>query len=432
MKAAPPASPAFLVPRMRRIGWVLLALLLLGPRGVQAQSVRFAVIGDYGADSTPELDVSALVRSWNPDFVITVGDNNYETGSAATIDTNIGKYYHDFIYNYSGSHGAGSSSRRFLPSLGNHDWGNTYPNPTGAAPYLAYFDLPGNERYYEFRMDPVHLFAVDSDANEPDGNSSSSAQASWLQAALGSSTAPWKLVYFHHPPYSSGEHGSNTYMRWPFSSWGASAVLSGHDHDYERLSVNGSPYFVVGTGGKSLYAFVNVLTVSQFRYNADYGAMLVDATAESISFQFYNRAAVLIDAYTLTAAVPTSTPTPTPTRTLTRTPTRTVTPNATSTPTPTPTTAAIAAPSNLTAQSVSSSQINLAWSDNSGNETGFKIERSTNGTSFAQITSVGANVRTYSNTGLTRGTRYWFRVRAFNASADSAFSNTASARTRQK
>jgi tartrate-resistant acid phosphatase type 5 len=432
MKAAPPVSSAFLVPCMRRIRWVLLALLLLGPRGVQAQSVRFAVIGDYGADSTPELNVSALVKSWNPDFVITVGDNNYDTGSAAKIDTNIGKYYHDFIYNYSGSYGAGSSSPRFLPSLGNHDWGNAYPNPTGAAPYIAYFDLPGNERYYDFQMDPVHLFAVDSDANEPDGNSDSSVQASWLRAALGSSTAPWKLVYFHHPPYSSGQHGSSAYMRWPFSSWGASAVLSGHDHDYERLSVNGLPYFVVGTGGKSLYGFVSVLPESQFRYNADYGAMLVDATADSISFQFYNRAAVLIDTYTLTAAVPTSIPTPTPTRTLTRTPTRTVTPNATSTPTPTPTTAAVAAPSNLTAQSVSSSQINLAWSDNSGNETGFKIERSTNGTAFAQIALVGANVRTYSNTGLTRGTRYWFRVRAFNASVDSAFSNTASARTKQK
>ena len=432
MKTAPRAFPDSLVPRVRRIGWVLLALLLIGPRGVQAQSVRFAVIGDYGADSTPELNVSALVRSWNPDFVITVGDNNYETGSAATIDTNIGKYYHDFIYNYSGSYGAGSPSRRFLPSLGNHDWGNTYPNPTGAAPYVAYFDLPGNERYYEFRMDPVDVFAVDSDANEPDGTSSSSAQANWLKAALAASTAPWKLVYFHHPPYSSGEHGSSTYMRWPFSSWGASAVLAGHDHDYERLSVNGLPYFVVGTGGKSLYAFLNVLPESQFRYNADYGAMLVDATAEIITLQFYNRAGAQIDTYTLTSAVPTNTPSPAPTRTPTPQPTNTATPNPTVTPTPTATAATIGAPSNLTAQSVSSSQINLAWADHSGNETGFKIERSTNGKTFAQIATVGANVTGYSSTGLTRGTRYWYRVRAFNASADSAFSNTASARTKQK
>jgi tartrate-resistant acid phosphatase type 5 len=432
MKTAPPALPVSLVPRMRRIGWILLALILLGPRGVPAQSVRFAVIGDYGADSTPELDVSALVRSWNPDFVITVGDNNYETGSAATIDTNIGKYYHDYIYNYSGSYGLGSLSRRFLPSLGNHDWGNANQNPTGAAPYIAYFDLPGNERYYEFRMDPVHLFAVDSDANEPDGNSSSSVQANWLRAALASSTAPWKLVYFHHPPYSSGEHGSNAYMRWPFSSWGVSAVLSGHDHDYERLSVNGLPYFVVGSGGKSLYAFVNVLSESRSRYNADYGAMLVDATAERITFQFYNRAGTQIDGYTLTSAVTTNTPTPTATRTLTPTRTHTATPSATNTPTPTPATAAIAAPGHLTARPVSSSQIDLAWADKSGNETGFKIEHSTNGTTFAQFALVGPNVTRYLDTGLTRGARYWYRVRAFSAGADSAFSNTANARTKQK
>ena len=92
----------------------------------------------------------------------------------------------------------------------------------------------------------------------------------------------------------------------------------------------------------------------------------------------------------------------------------------------------IVAPTNLTARSVSSSQIDLAWTDNSGNETGFKVEQSTNGTSFAQITVAGPNVTRYSDTGLTRGTRYWYRVRAFNASADSAFSNTAGARTKQK
>ena len=423
MKAASSSSRSVFA-RDRRIDWILLALLLLGPGVCRAQSVRLAVIGDYGADTKAELDVSTLVRSWNPDLIITVGDNNYDTGSAATIDTNIGKYYHDFIYNYPGSFGAGSATRRFLPSLGNHDWGNAYPNPAGDAPYLAYFDLPGNERYYEFRMDPVDLFAIDSDANEPDGITSSSGQANWLQAAMGASTAKWKLVYFHHPPYSSGQHGSSTTMRWPFSSWGASAVLSGHDHDYERLNANGLPYFVVGTGGKSLYNFVNLLPESQVRYDADYGAMLVDATPDSLTFQFYSRTGALIDSYTLTASAPTPTPTPTPTRTPTRT--------ATSTPTPTPNGGTLAPPSNLKAQSASSSQIKLTWSDNSSNEDGFKIERSTNGTSFVQIATVGSNVRSYTNTGLASATRYWYRVRAFNASVDSAFSNTATARTKPK
>src|SRR5438132_1572365 len=87
-----------------------------------------------------------MVHSLNPDFVITVGNNNYPTGQASTLDTNVGQYYHDFIYPYKGSYGAGSptGSNRFFPTLGGHDWGDAYPNPAGAQPYLDYFGLPGN------------------------------------------------------------------------------------------------------------------------------------------------------------------------------------------------------------------------------------------------------------------------------------------------
>jgi fibronectin type 3 domain-containing protein len=90
-----------------------------------------------------------------------------------------------------------------------------------------------------------------------------------------------------------------------------------------------------------------------------------------------------------------------------------------------------AAPSGLTASVVSSTQITLAWQDNSTNETGYKIERCTNQgcTSFAQIAQVGANVTAYSNTGLTGGTSYSYRVRATNATGDSGYSNVASATT---
>jgi tartrate-resistant acid phosphatase type 5 len=266
------------------------------------QTVRFAVIGDYGADTTAEGDVARLVKSWEPDFILTVGDNNYDSGSAATIDANIGKYYHEYIYRYAGAYGIGASTRRFLPVLGNHDWGDQFPDPVGAAPYLAYFDLPGNERYYSWNAGSVEFFALDSDANEPDGNTSASAQALWLRSALASSTAAWKIVYFHHPAYSSAEHGSSLWMRWPFAAWGASAVLAGHDHDYERLNVAGLPYFVNGLGGKSIYAFVNVLPESQFRYNADYGAMLVTAGAAALTFEFYNRAGLRVDSYVLRSA----------------------------------------------------------------------------------------------------------------------------------
>jgi hypothetical protein len=195
--------------------------------------VRFAAIGDYGTagdilqsliDGEPE--VAALVKSWNPEFIITLGDNNYPDGAASTIDANIGQFYASFIGSYTGAFGPGAAANRFWPSPGNHDW-----NTPTLKPYLDYFTLPNNERYYDVELGPVHLFAMDSDPAEPDGTSATSTQAQWLQARLQASTACYDLVYFHHPPYNSGSHhGSSTGMRWPFKAWGADAVLAGHEH----------------------------------------------------------------------------------------------------------------------------------------------------------------------------------------------------------
>ncbi len=89
-----------------------------------------------------------------------------------------------------------------------------------------------------------------------------------------------------------------------------------------------------------------------------------------------------------------------------------------------------AAPSNLTATAASNSQINLAWTDKSTNESGFYVERKTgSGGTYAQIAALGANVQSYSNTGLTTGTTYYYRVRAYNGSGNSSYSNEANATT---
>ena len=89
-----------------------------------------------------------------------------------------------------------------------------------------------------------------------------------------------------------------------------------------------------------------------------------------------------------------------------------------------------AAPTALTATAVSPTQIDLTWSDNATNETAYTIERCTEGcTTFTQIAQVGANVTAYSNTGLTAGATYSYRVRASNAAGNSAYSNVAAATT---
>jgi hypothetical protein len=90
-----------------------------------------------------------------------------------------------------------------------------------------------------------------------------------------------------------------------------------------------------------------------------------------------------------------------------------------------------AAPASLAASATSSTTILLSWSDNSADETGFRIERSrTSATSgFSEVASTAANVRSYNDTGLTALTTYWYRIRAFNSGGDSNYSNVVSAAT---
>jgi tartrate-resistant acid phosphatase type 5 len=291
--------------RLRGMKWSTAgawALVLIGVISwFDSHAQRFACIGDFGLAGTPERDVATLVAGWNPEFIITMGDNNYEWGEAGTIDQNIGQYYHNYIYPYAGSYGAASpgSTNRFFPCLGNHDWATA-----NAQGYLNFFALPGNERYYEFTRGNVQFFVVDSDAHEPDGVSSTSAQAQWLQQRLAAATKPWKVVYFHHAPYSSGQYGNIPMMQWPFKAWGASLVMAGHNHHYERLVVDGLPYIVNGLGGRSLYGIGQPGPYTQALYAADYGAMLLNASANSLSMQFYTRSGQLIDSHTLLRGAP--------------------------------------------------------------------------------------------------------------------------------
>ena len=274
-------------------------------------SLVFAVIGDYGDAGGPARQVSELVKSWNPTFIITLGDNNYERGDLSTIQQNIAQYYCDFIYNPDAPEGyqceglaATDKTNRFFPSIGNHD---AYSS-TSYQPYLSFFTLPGKETYYDFVRDSVHFFVI----NSSDGDSSQccdTEQAGWLQQELSQSTSQFNIVYFHHPPYSSSEHGSNGTMQWPFEEWGASAVLTGHDHVYERITRKDSPdfpYIVNGLSGrKGIYPCNNhpldATVFDSFCYNENYGAIKAILTGDRLTFQFYtiDKPSRLIDEVTL-------------------------------------------------------------------------------------------------------------------------------------
>ena len=165
----------------------------------QVPPIVFAVIGDYGSGDDHARDVALLVTSWNPNLIITTGDNNYPIGDYDMIDEAIGKFYQGYIKPYKGSYGAGSEINRFFPSLGNHDW-----MTDDAKPYLDYFELPGNERYYFFNWEFIDFFVLDSNGQEPDGVTSDSIQGNWLKNNLTNPRQHGRSFIFTNRPTHPG------------------------------------------------------------------------------------------------------------------------------------------------------------------------------------------------------------------------------------
>lgn len=277
-----------------------------------AADVRFAVIGDFGTGDANEAAVARLVASWQPQFIVGVGDIYYsEAGGTGTgrYDRAVGAFYCAWLKDIKTTGTAcpkGTATKNaFFPALGNHDLSDAVPAPDS---YLEYFTLPGkgftnssgNERYYEFTWGQVQFFVLNSNPDEPDGITVGSKQANWLKTRLAASTARWKIVVDHHPPFSSdNSHGANAALQWPFAQWGADAVLSGHSHTYERIKHDGIVYFVNGLGGQRRYEFSTPVDGSRARFSANFGAQSVVATWTTMQFDFHDVTGALVDTYTL-------------------------------------------------------------------------------------------------------------------------------------
>ena len=301
------------------IGLWLLSLLIISASHVDAQSstLTFATIGDYGMANAGAAAVAAMINHWNPDLIVTVGDNYYDSADGAgteKYDLSTGQYFCNFLKDITTTGSAcpvgQASVNRFFPALGNHDYGDAGTVNNLPVTYLEYFHLPGNgyantssnERYYDFIAGPVRFFILNSNEREPHGTDSSSRQAQWLEEQLAASTSVWNVVVMHHPPYSSGtHHGSEEDMRWSFAQWGADVVLAGHEHNYERILRDGIVYFVNGLGSAVIYPFGTPVEGSAARYNASYGAQRVTATEQSMTFEFYSieNSGTLRDMYTI-------------------------------------------------------------------------------------------------------------------------------------
>lgn len=284
-----------------------------------------AAVGDLGSTQVGATHVANLVgsASWQTDYVLALGDNsgsNYVPGSPEWDDV-IGKRYGQFIQKRSGAGASAypqqtSEMQRFFPVVGDHDRDLTSGSISGYLDYFHFHTTPGesagrlpdgvhddSQSYYDVALPieggagSVHVFAMDSEAFAYSPQSRAS-QIEWLRDGLRNSTATWKFVTMHSPPYSSSLHNSNPLYQLPFQQWGAHAVLSGHDHVYERvLATNAGevdmPYFVNGLGGSNIYPFTaNRAPGSEFRYNQDFGAMRITVSDAEAIFEFFS-----IDSY---------------------------------------------------------------------------------------------------------------------------------------
>jgi len=269
------------------------------------ESTVIAAIGDYGLDGANLTAVAALVKSWEPDQIITLGNNNYPSGAAATIDANVGKHFYDYITPYRGIYGAERGVNRFWPSLGNRDL-----DTSSGTPYFNYFSLPTDkgERYYDQIFGHLHVFFIDSGYKsdgtliEPDGNTETSNQANWILMRAVRSTVRWKIAVFNSPPYSSQAGIAKAAMRWRnWAKYGFDAVLSaGDSKSYERLVIDDFPYFVNGIGGAGLTSFSGTpVSGSAKQYAGGYGALRITATCDALTFSLRDTTDTEIDSYTV-------------------------------------------------------------------------------------------------------------------------------------
>ena len=277
---------------MRRRGVLSLVLLavvtlVLSARGaadfafpLQANSVRLAVIGDFGNGEQFQIDVAQqMVKSraaFPFEFVITVGDNLL-TGSQPS------DFEKDFAVPYKLLLDAGV---QFYATLGNHDVTNER--------FYKPFNMNG-ANYYTYKKRNVRFFALDSNYMDPK-------QTAWIETQLREAgNGDWKICYFHHPLYSSGKtHGSATDLRKVleplFVKNGVDVVFTGHEHVYERVRPQqGIYYFTEGASGELRASNLAPSAITAKGFDTDRSFMMIEIAGDDMYFQTTSRTGVAVD-----------------------------------------------------------------------------------------------------------------------------------------
>lgn len=282
------------------------------PDDESATPFVFAAVGDFGSAGTPELNVSTLIKSWSPSLVLALGDNNYPSGEAATIDANIGQYYAKFIYPYTGSYPllsgeTAATTNQFWPVMGNHDL-DTVVSSLPGKPLTDYISAMDAD-VYDFVSGNVHFFALNSGFNTAGtavgfmGNNQNSPMAFEVARRVAQSTSRWKVVMMHHPYKTSGSGYAPGHkeLSW-VEDLPVDAVFCGHAHSFEAIQPAGKPaLFISGNGGHSLVAKSATVDVDEtFFSSADYGALKVTVLCDSFQVEFITRTGSVLKTVTLT------------------------------------------------------------------------------------------------------------------------------------
>jgi 3',5'-cyclic AMP phosphodiesterase CpdA len=252
-------------------------------------SLKFAVIGDFGTGDRAQYEVGE--RMWEAhasfpfDLVLALGDNMYGSQRSS-----------DFVLKFERPFAALlEAGIRFQAALRNHD------RPENRN-YPAYH--MGGERYYTFTRDGVRFVVLDTNMME-------ARQLEWADATLAAAAEPWKIVYFHHPLYSSGRrHGSNVELRVAIEPLlvrhGVPVVFAGHDHIYERFKPqHGVTHFVAGSGGKLRKGDAEPSPLSAAAFDRDQAFILVEIDGDQLRFRTISRGGVTVDSGVI-ARVPTT------------------------------------------------------------------------------------------------------------------------------
>ena len=265
--------------------WLLAVVCLAGVAGGQSTAnpvpFRCAVIGDKGTGGRLQYEVGArlaeLQTSLQFQSVLMLGDNLY--GSQKPKD-----FRAKFELPYAKLLDAGV---KFYAVLGNHD----APSQQAYKP----FHMDGR-RYYTVRpRDNVRLFGLDSNRLDP-------TQLAWLEKELAQAENAWKIVFLHHPIYSSGgRHGSDLVLRTALEpllvKYGGTIVLSGHDHFYERMKPqSGVHYFVVGGAAKLRAGNARRTGITAKAFDRDNSFLLLEIDGDTLRFQAVSRTGETVDA----------------------------------------------------------------------------------------------------------------------------------------